>query len=136
MPVVFIEAPPGVRPDAKQRMMERITAALEAAYPLPADTRIFLREYPLENVGQDGHVQAEPVRPVCSLEAPPLRSLEARRKMIAGIHDAIAEAYEGLANVRETLTFLNEFPLENAGWARRLQSDNPEFVEAIQKLNG
>jgi hypothetical protein len=56
--------------------------------------------------------------------------------MIAGIHDAIAEAYEGLANVRETLTFLNEFPLENAGWARRLQSDNPEFVEAIQKLNG
>jgi phenylpyruvate tautomerase PptA (4-oxalocrotonate tautomerase family) len=137
MPAVFIEVPPGVREDAKQRMVEKITATLEEAYPLPvADTRIFLREYPPENVSQDGRFQAEPVRPVCSLEAPQLRSLDARRKMMTGIQDAIAEAYEGIANVRETLTLLNEFPLENAGWARRLQSDNPEFVEAIQKLNG
>jgi phenylpyruvate tautomerase PptA (4-oxalocrotonate tautomerase family) len=71
MPVVFIEAPPGIRPDAKKRLVERTTAALNEAYPIP-DVRIFLREY----------------------------------------------------------------PLKNAGWAGRLQSDNPEVVEAIKKLNG
>jgi phenylpyruvate tautomerase PptA (4-oxalocrotonate tautomerase family) len=65
MPVVFIEAPPGIRTADKKRMVEKITTAMEEAYPLPADNRIFLREYPLENVGQDGRLQSEPVRPVC-----------------------------------------------------------------------
>jgi phenylpyruvate tautomerase PptA (4-oxalocrotonate tautomerase family) len=136
MPVVFIEAPPGIRTDAKKMMVEKITTAMEEAYPLPADNRIFLREYPLENVGQDGRLESEPVRPVCFIEAPQLRSLDARRKLIKGIDAAVAEAYEGVANIRETLILFNEYPLENAGWAGRLQSENPEFVEAIKKLNG
>jgi phenylpyruvate tautomerase PptA (4-oxalocrotonate tautomerase family) len=136
MPVFFLEAPPGIRTDDKKRMVEKITSALEEAYPIPADNRFFLREYSLENVGQDGRIESEPVRPVGFIEAPHLRSIDAKRKMIEGIDAAIAEAYEGVANIRETLIFLKELPLENAGWAGRLQSDNPEFVEAIKKLNG
>jgi phenylpyruvate tautomerase PptA (4-oxalocrotonate tautomerase family) len=134
MPVCLIEAPAGIRSDAKKRLVERTTAALDEAYHIP-DVRIFLREYPPENVGQDGRVQAEPVRPVCFIEAPRLRSIDARRKMMERINAAVADAYEGIANVHEVLILQNEYPLENAGSAGRLQSENPEAVEAMKKLN-
>ena len=135
MPTILIEAPTGIRADAKQRLMEKTTAALDEAYHIP-DVRIFLREYQADNVAQDGRLQSEPVRPVCFIEAPQLRSLDARRKLIEQINAAVAEAYEGIANTREILILHNEYPLENAGWAGRLQSDNPEVLEAIKKLNG
>jgi hypothetical protein len=55
MPVIFIEAPPGVRPDAKEGMMRKITTAIEEVYPV-GETLIFLREYPLENVAVNGRL--------------------------------------------------------------------------------
>lgn len=58
MPVIFIEAPPGIRPEAKQKLMERITTAVDEAYHT-GDTLIFLREYPAENVAMDGRLQSE-----------------------------------------------------------------------------
>jgi phenylpyruvate tautomerase PptA (4-oxalocrotonate tautomerase family) len=58
MPVVFIEAPPGIRTDAKKKMVEKITAAIDEAYHI-GDTLIFLREYPPENVAMEGHLQSE-----------------------------------------------------------------------------
>lgn len=58
MSVVFIEAPPGIRAEAKKRMMERINAAIEEVYPI-GETLIFLREYPLENVADNGRLQSE-----------------------------------------------------------------------------
>jgi len=58
MPVVFIEAPPGIRPEAKTRMVEKITGAIDEAYHI-GDTLIFLREYPAENVAMDGKLQSE-----------------------------------------------------------------------------
>jgi phenylpyruvate tautomerase PptA (4-oxalocrotonate tautomerase family) len=58
MPVVFIEAPPGIRPEAKKQMVERITTAIDEAYHI-GDTLIFLREYPAENVAMDGRLQSE-----------------------------------------------------------------------------
>ena len=57
MPVLFIEAPPGIRPEAK-KMVEKITAAIDEAYHI-GDTLIFLREYPAENVAMDGRLQSE-----------------------------------------------------------------------------
>ena len=98
--------------------------------------RIWLREYPADNVAQDGRIQAEPVRPVAFLEAPELSGLDAKRKMSAKIHAAIAEAYQGIANTDETLILMNHYPLEDAGFAGRLQSDNPAIVEAVRRLNG
>jgi hypothetical protein len=32
------------------------------------------------------------------------------------------------------MIFVNEYPLENAGWAGRLQSDNPEAVQALMAV--
>ncbi len=58
MPICFIEAPPGIRTDAKKKLMEKITAAIDEAYHI-GDTLIFLREYPAENVAMDGRLQSE-----------------------------------------------------------------------------
>jgi len=136
MPQFLIEAPIGASRDAKQRMMKQISEAIDEAYGHFPDIRIWLREYPAENVAQDGKVGAEPVRPLCFLEAPELRSLDAKRKMVAWVHEAIQVAYHGLANTGETLILMNHYPLENAGWAGRLVSDNHEAVEAMKTLNG
>jgi hypothetical protein len=58
MPVLFIEVPLGIRPDAKRKMMEKITAAVDEAYHI-GDTLVFLREYLAENVAMDGKLQPE-----------------------------------------------------------------------------
>ena len=58
MPVIFIEAPPGIGPQAKKTLMERITAAVDEAYHI-GDTLIFLREYPAENVAMDRRLQSD-----------------------------------------------------------------------------
>jgi phenylpyruvate tautomerase PptA (4-oxalocrotonate tautomerase family) len=58
MPVVFVEAPPGIRTDAKKQMVAKITAAIDEAYHI-GDTLVFLREYPPENVAMDGCLQSE-----------------------------------------------------------------------------
>jgi phenylpyruvate tautomerase PptA (4-oxalocrotonate tautomerase family) len=58
MPICFIEAPPGLRTDAKKKLMEKITAAIDDAYHI-GDTLIFLREYPGDNVAMDGSLQSE-----------------------------------------------------------------------------
>jgi phenylpyruvate tautomerase PptA (4-oxalocrotonate tautomerase family) len=58
MPVLFIEAPPGIRPQAKRRMVQKLTEAIEEAHHI-GDTLIFLREYPAENVAMDGTLQSE-----------------------------------------------------------------------------
>lgn len=58
MPVVFIEAPPGLRVEKKKKMVEKITSAIDEAYQI-GDTLIFLREYPADNVAMDGKLQSE-----------------------------------------------------------------------------
>jgi phenylpyruvate tautomerase PptA (4-oxalocrotonate tautomerase family) len=58
MPILFIEAPQGIRPEKKAVMMRQITEAVEEAYHI-GDTLIFLREYPTENVAMDGRLQSE-----------------------------------------------------------------------------
>ena len=73
MPVLFIEAPPGIRPESKKKMMENITAAVDEAYHI-GDTLTFLREYPAENVSMDGRLQSENPK-----------ILEALKKISAGV---------------------------------------------------
>jgi phenylpyruvate tautomerase PptA (4-oxalocrotonate tautomerase family) len=58
MPVIFIEAPPGIRPDAKKSMVKKITVAIEEAYS-SSETLIFLREYSRENVAVNGSLSSE-----------------------------------------------------------------------------
>ena len=58
MPVVFIEAPRGIKPEAKKQMVQKITTAIDDAYHI-GDTLISLREYPAEHVAMDGRLQSE-----------------------------------------------------------------------------
>ena len=58
MPVVFIEAPRGLRTDAKRKMVEKITSAIDEAYHI-GDTLVFLREHAPDNVAMDGRLQSE-----------------------------------------------------------------------------
>ena len=58
MPVVFIEGLPGLRNEAKKKMVEKITAAVDEAYQI-GDTLIFVREYPAEQVAMNGQLQSE-----------------------------------------------------------------------------
>ena len=58
MPVVHIDAPPGIRPEAKKRMMEKIHAALSEVYQ-PIETLIFLQEHQPEMVAENGRLQSE-----------------------------------------------------------------------------
>ncbi|MDT5356781.1 MAG: hypothetical protein QOJ56_5313 [Mycobacterium sp.] len=134
MPQFFVEAPTGIRDDAKRALMKDVTAAIDEAYHIP-DVRIWLREYPADNVAQDGRLGAEAIRPVCFLEAPELSSLDAKRKMAERILTAVGQAYDGIANTAETLILMNHYPLENAGFAGRLQADDPRLVEAMKQLN-
>ncbi len=58
MPICRIEAPPGIRADAKRAMVEKITAAIDEAYHI-GETLVFLQEYPPENVALNGRLQSE-----------------------------------------------------------------------------
>ena len=58
MPVLFIEAPQGIRPEKKSQMMRKITEAVDEAYHI-GDTLIFLHEYAAEDVAMDGRLQSE-----------------------------------------------------------------------------
>lgn len=83
-------------------------------------------------MSQDGRVEAEPVRPVCMLEAPVLTNLDAKRKLIQKIESAIGEAYAGIANTDEVLVLINTYSLDDVGTGARLQSDKPEVVAAVR----
>ena len=58
MPVGFIEAPPGIKPEAKKQLAQKIMTAVDDAYHI-GDTLIFLLEYPAENLAMDGRLQSE-----------------------------------------------------------------------------
>src|SRR5262249_22428306 len=80
MPIAYIDVPPGIRIDAKRKLVKEVFVALDEAYRVP-DTRIFLREWPLENVSQDGRLDSAPAKPVAFLEVPPGIRLEVKRHM-------------------------------------------------------
>jgi hypothetical protein len=76
MPVSVIDAPPGIRADAKKKWVKDLYEAIHDAYPIP-DTRILLREWPNDEVSQDGRLDSKPLRPIGWLEVPPGISVEA-----------------------------------------------------------
>ena len=53
MPIAYLDVPPGVDLDARRKLVKALYEALREAYPFPDDHRIFLREWPLDNVSQN-----------------------------------------------------------------------------------
>jgi phenylpyruvate tautomerase PptA (4-oxalocrotonate tautomerase family) len=133
VPLLFLEAPTGLSREAKAELMAGLTKAVDKTYRFP-DTRVFLREYEAENVCQDGEVGTA-LKPVAFLEAPELTSVDAKRAMVIELQTVIAHFYADLADADQTLVLINQYPLENVGWLRQLQSDNPMIVDAVAALN-
>ncbi len=110
--------------------MKRIYDALHEAYPFPDDVRIFLREWPLGSVSQDGRLDSEPARPVFMMHVPQGVGLDAKRKMVSGVNRAVAEAYRP----QKFMIFMQEYPLDSVSLDGRLHSDNAERVEEQEKV--
>jgi len=114
MPGFAIEAPEGAPTAAKQEMLKKISEALHEAYRIP-DIRGFVREYPAESFSQDGRIGAEPMRPVCALDAPELASLDVKQELANKICAAIADAYQDIANTAQTVVLIRQYADANQG---------------------
>ena len=143
MPVAYIDVPHGIRIEEKRKLVKEVFEALHEAYQIP-DTRVLLREWPLENVSQDGRLDSEPMRPICGLEVPPGVPVEAKRILVKRISAAIADAYRlaeekiplpsgKVVTTNWVLIFFREYPLEQAALDGLLAFENPMVVESMQE---
>ena len=128
VPIAYADVPPGIRVDAKRKLVKEIFVALDEAYRVP-DTRIFIREWPFENVSQDGRLDSAPPKPVAFLEVPPGIRADTKRLMLKRISAAIADAYR----LPDILIFMREYPLDMVSQDGGLQSENPIVLEAMQE---
>jgi phenylpyruvate tautomerase PptA (4-oxalocrotonate tautomerase family) len=126
MPIAYLDVPEGIQVEAKKKMFKSIYEALTEAYPFPPDHRVFLNEWPLESVSQDGRLGSEPPRPVLAIHAPQGASAESKRRMVIGINEAVAAAYD---NLPEFIIFIHEHPLELVAINGNLHADNRRRVE-------
>src|SRR6266540_3040099 len=117
MPIAYLDVPPGIPADVKKTLVGEIFTALDEAYRVP-DTRIFLREWPPENVSQDGR-----------LDAAPGISVDAKRSMVKRISAAVTAAY----HLPDVLIFLREYPLDMVSQDGGLQSENPVILQAMRQ---
>jgi phenylpyruvate tautomerase PptA (4-oxalocrotonate tautomerase family) len=132
MPIAYLDVPKGICIDEKRKLVKGIYDALHEAYPFPDDVRIFLREWPLESVSQNGLLDSEPARPVFTMHVPQGVSIDAKRKMLKGINAAVAEAY----HLPKFMVFIHEYPLDMVSLDGNLHSDNQRRVEDQKKVYG
>jgi phenylpyruvate tautomerase PptA (4-oxalocrotonate tautomerase family) len=133
MPIAYLDVPQGIQTEQKKKMVSSIYDALNVAYPFPPDHRIFVREWPLDSVSQDGQLGSEAPRPACLLHAPQGVAIELKRKMVKGINAAVAEAYD---NLPAFIIFIQEYPLELVAVDGKLHSDNQQRVEEQKEVYG
>lgn len=86
MPRLTSRCPEGLTVERKRELVRRVYDARHEAYPFPDDVRIFIREWPADNVSQDGLLGNELIRPVFIMHVPQGGSLEARHTMVSRIN--------------------------------------------------
>jgi len=141
MPVAYIDLPPGLAVDVKQRLVKEVAESIHEAYLIP-DTRVFLREWQPEQTSVDGEL-ARPMRPICNFLVPPGLPVEGRRQLVRRVSAAIAEACNLLpedvpltsgkkVSTRWVLAFFSEYPLEQAALDDLMALENPMVLESIE----
>ncbi len=108
MPIGYLDVPAGADRTKKEALVKAMYEAMHEAYPFPDDTRIFLREWPLDSVSQNGQLGSEPARPVFIVHVPQDANIDAKRAMLARINAAVAEAY----HLPDFAIFLHEHSLD------------------------
>lgn len=133
MPICYLDVPTGLDLSGKEELVKAMYEALHDAYPFPDDHRIFLREWPLDSVSQNGLVGSEPARPVLLVHAPQGVDPDAKRKMLRRINAAVAGAYPGLPDF---MTFIHEHSLDLVAHEGNVHADNQQRVEDQRKVYG
>jgi phenylpyruvate tautomerase PptA (4-oxalocrotonate tautomerase family) len=90
MPVAYLDLPSGLGADTKKKLVKEVADSIHHAYMIP-DTRVFLREWPAEQMSVDGQL-GSPMRPICDFVVPPGLPVEAKRQLVKRVSSAIAEA--------------------------------------------
>lgn len=129
MPIAYLDVPAGVDLNKKRELVKAIYEALHEAYPFPDDHRIFLREWPLDSVSQNGLLGSEPARPVFLIHGPQGVHIDAKRKMLKKLNAAVADAY----HLPEFMIFMHEYPLDLVAHEGSLLADNQQRVEDQKK---
>jgi hypothetical protein len=117
--------PTGADRKKKEHLVKAMYEAMHEAYPFPDDTRIFLREWPLDSVSQNGQLGSEPARPVFILHVPQDANIDAKRKMLARVNTAVAEAFQ----LPDFAIFLHEHSLDTVVINGGILADDQQRVE-------
>jgi len=125
MPIGYLDVPAGAGHDTKKQLVKAIYDALHDVWPFPDDTRIFLREWSLDSASRNGLLGAEPVRPVLTLHIPQGGNVDAKRKMLKKVNNAVASAYQR----PDFMVFMQEYPLDLVAHEGGLLADNQQRVE-------
>jgi hypothetical protein len=125
MPIGYLDVPAGADRKKKEALVKAMYDAMHEAYPFPDDTRIFLREWPLDSVSQNGQLGSEPARPVFVVHVPQDANIDAKRRMLAGLNAAVADAYQ----LPDFAIFLHEHSLDTVVINGGILADDQQRVE-------
>ena len=132
MPIGHLDVPTGADLDTKRKLVKALYDAMHEVYPFPDDTRIFLREWSLDSVSQNGQLGSKPARPVFVIHIPEGGDSAAKRTMIRRINQAVATAY----GLPDFMVFLHEHPLATVAANGVILADDQQRVEEQQKVYG
>ena len=141
MPVAYLDLPSGLGVDIKKKLVKEVAEFIHHAYMIPY-TRVFLREWPAEQIGVDGEL-GHPMRPICNFLVPPGLPIAAKRQLVNRVSYAIAEACnlprENVAlpsgkkvSTRWVLGFFSEYPLDQASLDDLMALENPMVLESVE----
>jgi hypothetical protein len=125
MPIGYLDVPAGTGHDTKRQLVKAMYEALHEAFPFPDDVRIFLREWPLDSVSQNGLLGSEPARPVLLLHIPQGVNIDAKRTMLRKANAAVADAF----HLPDFMVFMQEYPLDLVAHEGALHADNQQRVD-------
>jgi hypothetical protein len=125
MPIGYLDVPTGLDLSRKTELMKATYDALHEVWPFPDDTRIFLREWPVDSVSQNGLLGSEPARPVFMMHVPEGVNIDAKREMLKKVNAAVADAYQ----LPDFMIFIQEHPLDVVALDGGLLADNQQRVE-------
>jgi len=139
MPVAYLDLPSGLAVDIKRKLVKEVSEFVHSAYTIP-DTRVFLREWPTDQIGVDGEL-GQPMRPICNFVVPPGLPVEAKRQLVKQVSSAIAGACKlapedvplpsgKKVSTRWVLAFFSEYPLEQAALDDLMAFENPLVLES------
>lgn len=126
MPIAYLDVPTGADVSTKRKLVTSIYDALRAVWPVPDDHRIFIREWQLDNVSQNGLLGSEPPRPALLIHAPRGADTGAKREMLREVNEAVADAYHGLPDF---IIFIHEHSLSLVAVNGSVLADDQERVE-------